>query len=93
MYKEGQKVVCINDKKQVNSSVQDITGYIKEGVEYEIKSFSSINGIRLVGINHGYFFDGEEASFKQDRFAPMEEYNNHNKAIEQLFKELNLQLN
>ena len=62
MYKAGQKVVCVNDKNQVNTSVQKITGYIKEGIIYEIKSFSSINGIRLKGVNHGYFYDGEEAN-------------------------------
>lgn len=93
MYKVGQKVVCINDKNQVNRSVQKITEYIKEGTIYEIKSFSSIGGIRLKGINHGYFYDGEEACFNTSRFAPLDELLNHNKAVEQLFKELELQVN
>lgn len=93
MFKVGQKVVCINDDFQINNTIRDITDYIKEGVVYEIKSFSSVNGIRLVGVIHGYFYDNEEACFKQSRFAPLQELKNHDKAVEQLLKELDLQLN
>lgn len=97
MYHIGQKVVCVK-------GATDLDGIkLKEGKVYTIKGVTACKCRRLLNVGiqtqrhtrcercttrvgrHGEWW------LKSERFAPLEEYLNHNKAVEQLFKEFDLQ--
>lgn len=84
MYKVGQKVVCINDKQQNRG------GKLIENTIYTIEGFNPFdNGLILMEEKGGGCF----GAFRNDRFMPLTEYSKAQEAIEQLFKELDLQVN
>ena len=90
MYKIGQKVVCI-DAKNLNESTVKVRGQsVIEDEIYTIRGYTSVGGLKFVGLFGGEHYDGEEAGFLKRRFVPLLEYLNHEKAVEQLLKELEL---
>lgn len=93
MYKVGQQVVCINDKKQNNCTLKAPSENVIKGKIYTIKGFDSVGGIKFIELKCGRYLDNEESGFQPSRFAPLEEYQNHKKGVEQLIKELELQVN
>ena len=65
--KIGDKIVCINAKKQVNNF--DLINKVKKGKIYTIRKFTSYDGIILKEFINGYHQDGEEGGFNPKRFV------------------------
>ena len=73
MFKIGQKVVCINDKNQVNSSIIGKLNPVKKDYIYTIRKIDSVGGLIFNEFIQGYYYDGEEAGFNQSRFKPLQD--------------------
>jgi hypothetical protein len=85
MYYIGQKVVCIDDKRQ-NYAM----GNLKENTIYTVKRFHPRDGGLILHEAKG---DGGFGAYLSERFMSLTDYCKQTEAIEQLFKELNLQVN
>jgi hypothetical protein len=85
MYYIGQKVVCIDDKIQ-NYAM----GNLKENTIYTVKGFNPIDDGLILSETKG---DGGFGAYLRERFMPLTNYCKMIEAIEQLFKELHLQVN
>ena len=85
MYYIGQKVVCIDDKRQ-NYDM----GNLKENTIYTVKGFHPRDGGLILNEAKG---DGGFGAYLKERFMPLTEFSKVQEAAEQLFKELDLQVN
>jgi hypothetical protein len=73
MFKVGQKVVCINDKNQVNKAIIGSLNPVKKDYIYTIRKINSYDGLIFEEFIRGFYYTGEEAGFAPNRFKPLED--------------------
>ena len=85
MFYIGQKVVCIDDKIK-----KFRVGELKEDTIYTVKGFNDYDkGLILREIKS----PAHHGAYLNERFIPLSAYSKNAEALEQLFKELDLQVN
>ena len=72
MFKIGQKVVCINDRNQINDTILGTLNPVKKDYIYTIRKINNTGGLMFEEFIQGYHFSGEEAGFKSSRFKPLQ---------------------
>lgn len=85
MWNIGQKVVCIDDKRQYHE-----LGALQEDCIYTITGFNHYDGGLVLAETTA---SGPYGAYLKERFIPLTEYTENQEAVEELFKELDLQVN
>ena len=67
-FKIGQKIACIFDENQCNHTIKGSIEKVKLKDVYTVKGFDSVGGVLVEEQVLGYYYDGEEGGYKQERF-------------------------
>lgn len=82
MFQVNDKVVCVDDSNQVNSTVVGPRDHLVAGDVHCIRGFSIGTyepGVLLVGVTAGRWRYGTEAGFKFSRFRKVSEVQSENR--------------